>query len=110
MLSKPIQSVINSLSKWVGQLVETHETVGHTLTHSNRWNQCYVIVKVLSECAALRITEQAKQSRLMSVAEMRLLSAEALFPCLIGLNGTPNDQMSLPQIVRCCSSRPNPSF
>ncbi len=44
--------------------------------------------------------EQVKQSRLMLVAEMRLLSAEVLFSCLIGLHCTPNDQMSLPQIVR----------
>ena len=80
------------------------------LTHSNLWNQCYVIVKISSECAALCPAEQVKQRRLMLVAEMRLLSAGALFTCLIGLNCTPNDQMSLPQIVRRCPSGPNPGF
>lgn len=46
----------------------------------------------------------------MLVTEMRLLSAEALFSCLIGLNCMPNGQMNLPQVVRQCPNRLNPGF
>jgi len=72
-------------------------------------SQCYVIVKISSECAALCPAEQVGQRRWILGAEISLLSAEIFFSCLICLYCILNDEMSLLHIVRHCPCTPCPA-